>query len=228
MNFAEYIGAVERENAKVKGRNFKLSDVKKAMLERLWQEGGPGFPRGWVASKELNDISGQSEFARRLRELQRNEGCDLEERSNYYRLKSPEVSGATPRGYLTESQKKTLFEAQNYQCQICGKQMDWQATGKAAPQADHKRPLTRGGGDEWANWQTLCNDCNVAKRGACHGCREDCEQCPWAYPEKFGVVVSVGLPKDLYAAALSLTDRGSRPEVGELLADALRDQLDRE
>jgi hypothetical protein len=54
-------------------------------------------------------------------------------------------------------------------------------------QADHKVPLSRGGGNELPNWQPMCNNCNVGKRRACEGCSLDCRTCSWAFPEKHGV-----------------------------------------
>lgn len=218
MNFDEYIGQAG-----------KLSGVKRTILERLWNEGGPEFPRGWVRSDELLRLTGQKYFDRRIRELNDEQGTDIEYAKiggkDSYRLKSPVVEGGIPRGYLTRKEKLLLFRSQDYKCQICGKAIDPSGKGKAAPQADHKVPLIRGGSHEFKNWQTLCNECNVAKRGACRDCEEDCEQCPWAYPERFGAVVTVGLPRDLYQAALDRTERRSRPEVGAVLADALRDKL---
>jgi len=35
------------------GQVGKLSEVERTMIKRLWEEGEPDFPRGWVKSSEL-------------------------------------------------------------------------------------------------------------------------------------------------------------------------------
>lgn len=243
-SFEEYLELVERENTRVRVEMklrkpsvglYRLGKVKRDMLERLWDEGKPNFPRGWVESPELNSIARQSgttqqsEFGRRLRELKREQGCDIEistvgTEGPRYRLNSMKLT-PVPRAPFTASQREQLFSSQSYQCQICGTDVVPGAGGRWGAQADHKVPVVRKGTHEPANWQTLCAGCNVAKRRACEGCFEDCQQCPWAFPERFGTVVSIGLPEDLYKAALDQTERRSLPELGALLADALRDKL---
>ena len=37
----------------------------------------------------------------------------------------------------------------------------------------------------------------VGKRRACTGCHDDCYVCPWAYPEKTGILTTIRLPHDL-------------------------------
>ncbi|EOA5446037.1 HNH endonuclease [Escherichia coli] len=78
------------------------------------------------------------------------------------------------REYLTESQRSSLFSNCSNTCATCGKTV---AAGVRGLQADHKIPLSRGGGNELTNWQALCHNCNVGKRRACEGCTEDCYTC---------------------------------------------------
>ena len=136
MNFEEYMGQVG-----------KLSQVKRSILKRLWEEGEPDFPRSWVRSSELLELTGQKYFDRRIRELRDETGCDIETgkqgNDSLYRLLSPNIGGGNQRAYLSATQKRQLFDSQNYQCQVCSKQLDRLGGGRLAPQADHKVPLIR-------------------------------------------------------------------------------------
>ena len=111
MNFKEYIAGIQG----------KTSVVKHKILERLWAE-GKDFPRGWVRSSELLDLTGQKYFDRRVRELRDEDGCDIEQGTlagkHVYRLVSTSMEISNPRAYLTASQKKGLFEAANNRCAV--------------------------------------------------------------------------------------------------------------
>jgi rubredoxin len=163
----------------------KLSDVKIAIISRLWQE-GTTYPRGWVRSSELLRITNQKYFDRRVRELRDENGCDIETGTlggeHAYRLNSTEIAISNPRSYLTASQKNDLFRQGRYACSVCGRVFGVSEKGL---QADHRIPLKRGGTHSPNNWQPLCVECNVGKRSACAGCEMDCLACPWAFPEEF-------------------------------------------
>lgn len=192
MDCNEYIAQVEAHSK-------KLSAVKRSILGRLWEE-GDSFPRGWVASSILLELTGQKYFDRRTRELRDENGCDIETEhvngEHSYRLNSLTLGTANTRLYLSEKEKKALFEASSYTCATCGVVL---GAGMKGLQADHKKPLIRGGSHESSNWQAMCNVCNVGKRRACADCEEDCEQCPWAYPEKFGVMTMLPIPQETYS-----------------------------
>lgn len=188
MNFSDYL----------LGLRGSLSRVKKLILQELWGGDEDPFPRPWVSSSSLLELTKQKYFDRRIRELRDEYGCDIETGNNdgdhSYRLLSAELKSANPRNYLTQTEKDTLFRRHNHTCQICGRRL---AAGVRGLQADHKRPLIRGGSHSADNWQPICNECNVGKRGACEGCLDDCSNCPWAYPEVVGRVVLVRLPPEL-------------------------------
>lgn len=174
----------------------KLSDVKLKILHRLWGEAQDGFPKPWVSSAELLEITGQKYFDRRTRELRDQVGCDLESAyqesftGHAWRINSPDLTEPQDREYLTQSQKVRLFEANNYCCSTCGLQVD---AGVRGLQADHKVPLSRGGSNGLENWQPMCNNCNVGKRRACEGCNIDCSSCSWAFPEVVGVKTMIAI-----------------------------------
>jgi len=177
--------------------NAKLSNVKRLLLQLLW-DSGESFPRDWVPSPNILAATGQKYFDRRIRELRDELGCQIETGSYSgeaaYRLVSSELGKANPRFYLTASQKRALFERDGNACQVCGRVV---APGARGLQADHRIPLTRSGSHNADNWQSLCNECNVAKRRACEGCEDDCSTCSWAFPDKSGSLALVRLPLEL-------------------------------
>ena len=185
--FEEYVNKLHGE----------LSEVKKLILKTLWNA-GENFPRNWVKSSVLLGITKQKYFDRRIRELHDQMGCDIEmqyyQNEHAYRLKSSTLGKHNPRYYLTAVQKERLFEKSDYRCQICNKKFE---AGVKGLQADHKVPLIRGGTHNEDNWQALCNECNVSKRGVCRDCSENCIKCPWAFPEKHGPFVLVRIPKKI-------------------------------
>ena len=189
MTLDEYIDALPTRRI--------LSEAKRKILISLWGE-GESFPGIWVKSSYLLELTGQKYFDRRARELRDELGCDIETRhydgEHCWRLNSTKISQGNTRQYLSEKQKQELFNSCNYQCTICGKETD---SGVRGLQADHKVPLIRGGSHEFSNWQAICNQCNVGKRRACMGCHDDCYVCPWAYPEKTGILTTIQLPHDL-------------------------------
>jgi len=174
----------------------KLSEVKLKILTRLWGKPNDSFPKPWVSSAELLELTGQKYFDRRTRELRDQLGCNLE--SSYreefgghaWRVVSYELAPPQDRDYLTQSQKIKLFEKHDYCCSTCGKKVD---AGIRGLQADHKVPLSRGGSNDLINWQPMCNNCNVGKRRACEGCELECETCSWAFPEAVGVKTMVSI-----------------------------------
>ncbi|MDH0357101.1 HNH endonuclease signature motif containing protein [Morganella sp. GD04133] len=187
----------------------RLSEVKLTILKRLWWSDDVEFPKPWVSSAELLELTGQKYFDRRTRELRDQLGCDLE--SSYiaelsghaWRLKSKVISPPIDREYLTESQRLKLFSIHDNTCAVCGKRV---AAGIRGLQADHKIPLSRGGGNELTNWQALCHNCNVGKRRACEGCTDNCRTCSWAFPEKLGITTMLHLSADMLNKAQQLSD----------------------
>jgi len=177
--------------------HLQLSDVKLLLLKELWGD-KDGFPKEWVRSSILLKKSNQKYFDRRLRELRDSGGLDIEskviESEHCWRLKSASIQKTNDRAYLTAAQKNGLFQKAMHKCAVCGEAME---SGIRGLQADHKIPLIKGGTNDLNNWQPLCNECNVAKRGACRGCSLDCNACAWAFPEKVGFNMVIKLPADL-------------------------------
>lgn len=93
-----------------------LSEVKIKILKTLW-DSGSGFPKGWVRSSLLLEITQQKYFDRRTRELRDQSGLDIETKyldgEHQYRLVSDTVKVSNPRLYLSESKKTALFQKEN-------------------------------------------------------------------------------------------------------------------
>lgn len=201
-----------------------LSAVKLKILSILWAS-GDSFPRQWVKSSYLLAQTGQKYFDRRIRELRDQLGFDIEtnhvEGEHSYRIKSSAKNTANPRYYLTATQKVRLFSDANNTCQSCGKVI---LAGVRGLQADHKIPLSRGGSQEYNNWQALCNECNVVKRRACEGCNDDCNTCAWAFPEKFGGAIKINLPSEIYQK-LKQSTSGNTVKIEPLIIDIIKNHF---
>jgi 5-methylcytosine-specific restriction endonuclease McrA len=186
MTFDEYINKITTCK--------KISNVKLQILRRLWESDDNSFPKRWVSSVELLEITGQKYFDRRARELRDQHGCDIETKhsgemsGHAWRINSLNLAVPQDREYLTSTQKQALFSRSENKCSICGKIAE---AGVRGLQADHKIPLSRGAGNELDNWQAICNVCNVGKRRACEGCTMECKSCPWAFPELVGITTVI-------------------------------------
>lgn len=210
MNLAIYLQQFDR-----------LSEVKCLIISELWGYDAVVFPKPWIKSSRLLEITGQKYFDRRIRELRDELGCAIEtktiEGEHSYRIISAELLEANPRYYLTETEKKELFRRQGYTCQVCGKTSE---AGVRGLQADHKVPLVRGGDHSSNNWQSLCNECNVAKRRVCEGCGEDCKKGSWAFPELVGRLILVRVP-DILLAVLEKRAHEEGVRVESIILDIL-------
>ncbi len=166
------------------GRDW--GQAKLAILELLW-------PMEWVKGSKIFETIGQTYYDRRVREL-RESGWQIETRAagknSFYRLCSHEKSPGNIRQYPNAQQKRDVLQRDNNRCQLCG------ATDENM-QFDHNIPLERHGITEVHNLQLLCRTCNIEKRGACKRCNVDsCEDCPYAYPERYHSRLTVSLDRD--------------------------------
>jgi hypothetical protein len=189
MGIQSYLDAIEQSR--------RLSAVKLLIIKELWGSGK--FPGSWVKSSRLLTLTNQKYFDRRIRELRDENGLDLDtaviDGEHCYRILSRNIGKKNIRAYLSAADKTKLFKSQDYKCQVCGKHAEAGARGL---QADHKKPLGRGGTNKSDNWQSICNECNVAKRRSCQGCTEDCAQCFWAFPNSNLLPLTIRLPKDVF------------------------------
>lgn len=166
-----------------------------------------------VSNEKLIKVSGQHNYARRVREL-RAEGWDI-------------VYSASPTGYILRSTKKTsknadvyinfklrqkVLERDRYTCQLCGhKANEKYADGESVKlEVDHILPLKQSGKTVEENLWTLCSRCNAGKKSLLD------------YPETIkNRIISVNLPDDIREKLSELSlKRGET--INSLILDAIR------
>lgn len=169
------------------------SSTRARILTKLWDG-------DWVPIPELIDANSyQSDTPRRIRELRSEFGFEISQKgigkNSSYRLESQECYGVKRREYLTSDQKRQLANRDGIRCNICGVSYP---VIKGNLQADHRIPFKeRGGPTTVENAQFLCVRCNVMKKRMCEFCNlEKCSDCAYAYPEKFGNLLLLKLPRD--------------------------------
>lgn len=150
-----------------------------------------------VNNATLIKVSGQHNYARRIREL-RAEGWNI-------------VYSATPSGYILKSTEKIkvvsadkyinlklrqkILERDRYICQLCGHKSGehYQDGSNVKLEVDHIIPLTQGGRTLEENLWTLCSRCNAGKKSLL------------AYPETAkNRIISINLPDNLRKELSSL------------------------
>lgn len=168
----------------------------RVLLEELWPP-GHGIPGPLVKEDELresierfrkNQHSGDTPYKpyvdvfRRLRELQGEEGLTgVGREGKTYQLIHLSLSEKrVPRIKLTDMDWQKILENHYFKCPVCGR-----SEPEIRFQQDHRVPRIRGGGNEFNNWQPLCDECNNFKSTSCRGCELDCNVCSWAFPNRF-------------------------------------------
>ncbi|MFA6447154.1 MAG: HNH endonuclease [Patescibacteria group bacterium] len=166
-----------------------------------------------VSNEKLMKISGQHNYARRVREL-RAEGWDI-------------VYSASPTGYILRSTDKTsknadvyinfklrqkILERDRYTCQLCGHGVNnGYPDGESVKlEVDHITPLKQGGKTIEENLWTLCSHCNAGKKSLLD------------YPETIkNRIISLNLPDDIREKLSKLAlQRGET--INSLILDTIR------
>ena len=196
----------------------------KVILETLWPK-GHGIPGPLVDGSQIraaiDKYRGKPyvDTFRRVRELQGEEGLlGIIKGGNKYQLIDLTVSKKRiPRTHLNDTDWHMVLNKYNNVCAACGR-----TPADIGFQQDHKVPRLRGGGDEISNWQPLCDECNNFKSTACRDCQLDCQDCCWAYPEKYKPFHIPGeLIKDLREYAKRI---GKDPD--ELVSEIIKEYIE--
>lgn len=193
---------------KSNGPKTSKGGVWQRLLDALYADSG-----NIVSNEKLIKVSGQHNYARRVREL-RAEGWNI-------------VYSASPMGYILRSTEKTdknadiyinlklrqkVLERDQYTCQLCGyKANEKYADGESVKlEVDHILPLKQGGKTVEENLWTLCTRCNAGKKSLLD------------YPETVkNKIISVNLPDDVRVKLSELAlERGET--INSLVLDALR------
>ncbi|TSC87302.1 MAG: HNH endonuclease [Microgenomates group bacterium Gr01-1014_16] len=169
--------------------------------------------RKLVPNEKLIEVSGQHNYARRIREL-RAEGWDIRYSSSPsgYTLKSVNKKGVQTDGYINLKLRLKVLERDRYVCQLCGhKGGEKYDDGHVVNlEVDHITPLRQQGKTVEENLWTLCSRCNAGKKSLA------------AYPETIkNKIVSVNLPDDLRLLVSEKSLKTGR-SVNSLLLDAIR------
>lgn len=156
----------------------------RTILKMLWNG-------EWVQGDDILAAVKQAYYDRRIRQLRDEHGWDIEttfvankagKKRPAYRLVSHFQGTGIKRPHIPAHERAHVLERDHYTCQIGGEDL---RGGKNNPQIDHKIPLIRGGDSTVENYQSICSNCNVIKRGTCRSCTlESCENCYLAFPEK--------------------------------------------
>lgn len=170
-----------------------------------------------ISNAKLIEVSGQHNYARRVREL-RAEGWDIvwqAKNGGGYVLRSIKKIARPSDTYINFKLREKVLERDNFACQQCGyKQGEKYADGGLVKlEVDHIMPLHDKGKTEESNLWTLCARCNAGKKSLL------------AYPETMkNKIVSLNLPDDVREKVTKLALKDSRT-VNSILLDAVRNGL---
>ena len=165
-----------------------------------------------VSNEKLIQVSGQHNYARRVREL-RAEGWDI--------VYSPSPTGYTLRSikkiekntdkYINLKLRQKVLERDGYTCQACGhKGGEKYADGEVVRlEVDHIVPLNQSGKTVEENLWTLCSRCNAGKKSL------------YAYPETMkSKILSVNLTEEMRKKLSDLSLKSGRT-VNDLVVEAI-------
>lgn len=203
----------------------EYSGAKLTILKMLWDG-------EWILGDEILKAIKQSYYDRRIRELRDEDGWDIETgwlsnkrgvKRPAYRLVSHNRQGGVKRISISADDRAFVLERDDYSCQLCGVTLK---DGMNNPQIDHKVPLIRKGANDRSNYQAICSNCNVIKRGICKKCTlPSCDSCYLAYPEKgaSNMLVNLTDEESEYLSALSQTWNVSRiVALRRVISDSLK------
>ena len=166
-----------------------------------------------VSNEKLIEVSGQHNYARRIREL-RAEGWNIRYSNSPsgYTLKSVNKKGVKANGYINLKLRLKVLERDRYLCQLCGyKGGEKYEDGQVVKlEVDHIIPLKQQGKTVEENLWTLCSRCNAGKKSLA------------AYPESLkNKIISLNLPDDLRLLVSEKSLKTGRT-VNSLILDAIR------
>ena len=165
-----------------------------------------------VQKQELMKVSGQHNYARRIREL-RAEGWDViyQASPSGYVLRSTSKVAKEADKYINLKLRQKILERDNYTCQLCGhKAKERYSDGELVRlEVDHILPLHQKGRTVEENLWTLCSRCNAGKKSLL------------AYPETLkNKILSINLSDDVRKKLSDLSLKSGRT-VNDLVIETL-------
>lgn len=193
----------------------KLQTSKNGVWQRLL-DALAKKPGSLVTNEELIRVSGQHNYARRIREL-RAEGWEIvySQSPKGYKLVSTTRQDKDPDKYVNLKLRQKVFARDHHTCQMCGhKGGEKYADGEVVRlEADHIISLKKGGRTTEENLLTVCSRCNAGKKSL------------YDYPETIkNKVISLNLPDDL-REKLNKSALESGSTVNEIILKAVRKGL---
>ncbi|MFZ4441347.1 MAG: HNH endonuclease [Syntrophales bacterium] len=165
-----------------------------------------------VSNEELIKVSGQHNYARRVREL-RAEGWDIVYSPSPmgYTLRSLVKSDKDTDVYINLKLRQKVLERDQYTCQLCGHRGgEKYADGEIVRlEVDHITPLKQEGKTVEENLWTLCSRCNAGKKSL------------FDYPETVkNKILSVNLSEETRKKLSELSLKSGRT-INDLVVEAI-------
>lgn len=172
----------EKDRKRIIKLFIQITDVKKSIVKRLFMIKGKEVSARerviqylktnlgqTITGKELGEVSGISEYARRIREL-RHEcgGWQISTGMNRSNLRPDEyiLESLEQRPRYERMNSKTwakVLKRDNFTCQNCGwRKGDPQTNNRRFLEVHHKNPVRTKGKPVFGNLTTLCNICHDA------------------------------------------------------------------
>lgn len=171
-----------------------------------------------VTNEELMKVSGQHNYARRVREL-RAEGWNIvyQSKPGGYVLKSPDKKSQEADEYINLKLRQKVLERDGFICQQCGhKGGEKYADGETVRlEVDHIIPLKQGGKTTEENLWTMCSRCNAGKKSL------------YDYPETVkNKIISLNLPDEIKNKLSDLSIKNGRT-VNDIIIETIGKGIDK-
>ena len=166
-----------------------------------------------VPNEELIRVSGQHNYARRIREL-RAEGWQIKysQSPQGYILLSDEKVEKDTDAYINLKLRQKVLERDNHICQLCGhSSKETYSDGEQVKlEVDHITPLKQSGRTVEENLWVLCSRCNAGKKSLLD------------YPETLkNKIITLNLPNDLRNTLANASLKTGKT-INSLILDTLR------
>jgi hypothetical protein len=126
-----------------------------------------------LTTREIREIAGISEYARRIRELRNEEGMQIQThvdradlKPGEYILETLERKPALSRG-ISPQLRNVILERNGFTCRRCGAGAGdpdpFNPNRKLRLHIDHIIPISQGGGNDAENLRVVCSACNQGR-----------------------------------------------------------------
>jgi len=174
------------------GANNRLQIIKEILIDKI----NPSWiqKRYGDANKPFSELWTEEGFSCIYAEgIQGNRQYVLK-KDNHHQLFN--INAKPSRKQLSQQDKERVLLQQDGKCNICGAKLEEKilpktfAKDRVRLEFDHRKPIDRGGDNNFENYQALCHYCNKCKRQMCFICNLDAcsHKCALVYPETQDIV----------------------------------------